>query len=70
MDGGIGDYAEQLKKQILDLVALVRGGLSRAKATTIGALVVVDVHAKDVIEKLAEEGVNDEEAFEWISQMR
>lgn len=70
VENGTADYCEQLKQQILDLVGLVRGGLSKAKRTTIGALVVVDVHAKDVTENLVAEGVADEEAFEWISQMR
>ena len=68
--GGTEMYAAQLRKQILNLVELVRGGLTKAKATTIGALVVLDVHAKDVVEKLIEEEVCDEYAFEWISQLR
>lgn len=70
IDGGTAEYLEQLKAQILDLVMLVRGGLNKAKRTTIGALVVVDVHAKDVVDNLVKEGVHDEEAFEWISQLR
>eukprot|EP00392_Amoebophrya_sp_AT5.2_P006221 g6231.t1 len=69
-EGTVAAHAANLGKQILDLVMLVRGGLTKAQRTSIGALVVLDVHAKDVVEKFVEEGVNDEEAFEWISQLR
>jgi dynein heavy chain len=37
---------------------------------TINALIVIDVHAKDVVAKLYDEGVEDVNAFEWISQLR
>ena len=35
-----------------------------------GALIVLDVHAKDVTKELALAQVRDLAAFEWISQMR
>jgi dynein heavy chain len=34
---------------------------------TINALIVIDVHAKDVVELLFRENVDDVSAFEWIS---
>lgn len=34
---------------------------------TINALIVIDVHAKDVVNKLLVEKVDDVNAFEWIS---
>ena len=34
---------------------------------TINALIVIDVHAKDVVSKLVDEKVDDVNAFEWIS---
>lgn len=34
---------------------------------TINALIVIDVHAKDVVEKVYRSNVNDLFAFEWIS---
>jgi hypothetical protein len=32
-----------------------------------GALITIDVHAKDVIKRLVQQKVTDVTAFEWIS---
>ena len=37
---------------------------------TVNALIVIDVHAKDVVARLVEEKIDDIDAFEWISQLR
>ncbi len=34
---------------------------------TLNALIVIDVHAKDVVENLWQTEVSDPAAFEWIS---
>jgi len=37
---------------------------------TLNALIVLDVHAKDVVENLWKNNVSEIAAFEWISQLR
>jgi len=37
---------------------------------TINALIVIDVHARDVVDSLKENKISDLSAFEWISQLR
>ncbi|OWK02778.1 hypothetical protein Celaphus_00010474, partial [Cervus elaphus hippelaphus] len=60
----------QLARQLSDLVALVRGSLSRMQRAVLSALIVIEVHAKDVVNKLVQENVVSVHDFEWISQLR
>ncbi len=49
---------------------LVRQKLSKNQSITLNALIVVDVHARDVVDKLIKNVVDSVNAFEWISQLR
>uniref|UniRef100_A0A3B4XBH6 Dynein heavy chain hydrolytic ATP-binding dynein motor region domain-containing protein n=1 Tax=Seriola lalandi dorsalis TaxID=1841481 RepID=A0A3B4XBH6_SERLL len=53
-----------------DLVQLVRQGLSMMQRAVLSALIVIEVHAKDVAAKLVEQEVSSINDFEWISQLR
>uniref|UniRef100_A0A8P4KIS1 Dynein axonemal heavy chain 2 n=1 Tax=Dicentrarchus labrax TaxID=13489 RepID=A0A8P4KIS1_DICLA len=48
----------------------IRGNLSKVLRLKIVALVTVEVHARDVIDKLAKAGCSDTNAFEWLCQLR
>ena len=49
---------------------LVRQRLTKNQITTVNALIVIDVHAKDVVANLVASKIDDINAFEWISQLR
>lgn len=49
---------------------LVRGELTKLQRATLGALVVMDVHARDVVAALAAGSVASQSDFDWQAQLR
>lgn len=48
----------------------IRGNLTKIQRLKVVALVTIEVHGRDIIEKLIKSGCNDVTAFEWLSQLR
>lgn len=67
---GVSKYLQKLDAQLLETVKQVRKKLTKLQSITLGALIVIDVHAKDVVENLKIANIDDTNAFEWISQLR
>ncbi|XP_075164298.1 dynein heavy chain 3, axonemal [Haematobia irritans] len=63
-------YMEKLNKQIGDLVNLVRTDLSTGTRLTIEALIVLDVHDRDIVKYLLDVKVSSLLEFDWLSQLR
>uniref|UniRef100_A0A8C5PIE1 AAA+ ATPase domain-containing protein n=1 Tax=Leptobrachium leishanense TaxID=445787 RepID=A0A8C5PIE1_9ANUR len=67
---GLKAYLGQSNEQIEDIVNLVRGGLTKMERITLGALITINVHARDVVHCLHTSGLADTSDFNWISQLR
>jgi hypothetical protein len=55
-DGAVDKYLEQCTSDLMDLTDLVRGQLTDQQRMTLGALITVDVHARDVVQELVDAG--------------
>jgi len=69
-EDSLEDLYEHLQTQLGELVAIVRGSLTNIARLILSALIVIEVHACDVVAKLINENVKGVNDFEWISQLR
>ena len=69
--GALKATADGCTKQLGEIVGLVRGELTKLQRATLSALVVMDVHARDVVVSLAAQNLQGKpQDFAWLSQLR
>ncbi|KNC97489.1 uncharacterized protein SPPG_07404 [Spizellomyces punctatus DAOM BR117] len=64
---------DQKKRQIIrlkKLADLVKLPLNKVERKKLIALITVEVHSRDVIDKMVKANVSDVNAFDWLSQLR
>ncbi len=66
----LSEYYKDLSSNLENVVNLVRGGLKPLERKTLEALVVIDVHARDIIEELINKQILHIEDFHWQIQMK
>ena len=64
------EFEKVLQSQIEDIVVLVRGELPTQTRVTLKALVVIDVHARDVVRDMIKKNVTSPYEFDWTAQLR
>lgn len=67
----IRNFFDDLTNNLNEIVALIRSkDITNLNRITIKSLIVIDVHARDVVENLIEEKVHSEADFRWLAQLR
>lgn len=69
-DNGLESLYPYLLTQLDGLRTTVRGDLTRIGRMTLSALIVIEVHARDVVDNMIQQHVCTVNDFEWISQLR
>ncbi|CCI45148.1 unnamed protein product [Albugo candida] len=67
---GVKKMMTKQLSQLADMIKMVRGPLNQLARITVGALTVIDVHARDVTWKLTQNKVESKDDFMWSSQLR
>ncbi|KAI8814786.1 dynein heavy chain and region D6 of dynein motor-domain-containing protein [Cladochytrium replicatum] len=63
-------YSKTLGEQLEQLVVEVRGDLSPNDRRKINTQIIIDVHARDIVDRFVRDSIMDESEFEWESQLR
>ncbi|XP_071441594.1 dynein axonemal heavy chain 10 [Hetaerina americana] len=63
-------YLGQLNDQLSELVVRVRSNLSKNERKKFNTILIIDVHARDIVEDLVRDSISDAQEFEWESQLR
>lgn len=69
-DGNVGAFFDKLERQLDELVDIVQSPLNARERINMGALITVEVHAKDTVEDMKRKGVSSVCSFDWIKQLR
>ncbi|XP_037090995.1 dynein heavy chain 10, axonemal-like [Pollicipes pollicipes] len=64
------EYLATLNQQLDELVLIVRTELTPNDRKKINTVLIIDVHARDIIEAFVRDSILDQTEFEWESQLR
>ena len=67
---GVIEYYQKMIEQLRELSLLVRTKLTKLQSQVMSALIVMEIHARDVVEALIRLKVSAVTDFEWVSQLR
>lgn len=68
--GAMQEWSAEYKRELQELIILIRSDLSKLVRYIIVALVTTDVHARDIIDELCDRGVSSIHDFLWQQQLR
>jgi dynein heavy chain len=72
-EGDKSAMKNELKKessQLNDLVTLVRSPIPKLQRSKVNTLIILDVHARDIVDRFVRDSILSREEFAWESQLR
>jgi dynein heavy chain len=63
-------YSEKCTQQLIALVGKVREPLDKLIRKKVNSLLIVEVHARDIVDKFVRDSILDSREFAWESQLR
>ncbi|KAL1274160.1 hypothetical protein QQF64_026974 [Cirrhinus molitorella] len=63
-------YAKKMHQQINDLVRRITQPLKKNDRRKINTVLIIDVHARDIVDTFVRDSITDAREFEWESQLR
>ncbi|XP_043967273.1 dynein axonemal heavy chain 10 [Gambusia affinis] len=63
-------YAEKMHRQIDELVTRITQPLKKNDRKKINTVLIIDVHARDIVDSFVDNSIMDAQEFEWESQLR
>ncbi|PHJ24428.1 dynein heavy chain family protein, partial [Cystoisospora suis] len=66
----VKEEAAKQTQQLNDLIELVRGPLDPRVRRKVNTLIILDVHARDMVDRFVRDAVFNKGEFEWESQLR
>lgn len=64
------EYLKKMNSQLDELVVQVRSNLSKNDRKKYNTLLIIDVHARDIIDNFVKDSIMDIYEFAWESQLR
>ena len=64
------NFEKKLTGQLSDLVQIVRQKLSKHLRKKVNTLLIIDVHARDIVDRFVRDSILDQREFAWESQLR
>ena len=64
------ELCDAQQSQLIDLVRKIRQPIKTHMRKKINTLLIVDVHAKDIVERFVRDSILDAREFDWESQLR
>ena len=68
--GTLDEYCYNIIMDLEEITELIRGDLSMINRRILVALVTQDVHYRDIIQQLYEDGVTKQSDFAWVQQLK